>query len=798
MPAAVAPVCLAPGQHHVRVVDRDADDVVDPLRPQRVGDPDEARQVLGRAEPGEGAGQPEERDPAGRRGAPRSSPARCPRRPSRGRWPRAACLRWRSSSARAFRGLQDSRRRHIDGPGSSQREGRDGAEDGADRGGGRRAGRRRAGREAARARPRRPADAGRRRAGAALPAPAALQGLPEGRAGARAAAPAAAELLRRRRDRAPDRRPRSPRSTGRAREVDPRGRPAPRLRPARADHRRAAAPAARGASAAGSAACSPMRNLADADALAAAIAPGAGRSSSAAATSASRRRRCCARRASTVTLIEAGAAHPRARRRARHRRLFPRAAPRPRRRDPRGRGARPADRRRRPGDRRRARRRQQARRRPRARRHRHRPGDGARRRGGARDRERHPRRRRTGAPPTRRSSPPATARASRTPAAGSGSRACRTPSTRARRSPRRCSAPSAGYVARPWFWSDQYDVKLQIAGLNAGWDRTVTAPGARPGSQSVWYWQGDRLLAVDAMNDPRAYMTAKRWIEAGRLARRRGRRRPGDRPQGARLMRIIAGRLPRHWRSPRSAPAIRRRALRPTSDRVRESLFNLLAHGAYGDPPPPEGRRVLDLFAGTGALGLEALSRGARQATFVEQGARGAGAAAAQHRPAAGRGGGPGDRPRRDPARPQPRARRSTSSSSTRPMAAASASRRSPRRSPAAGWRRARSSSGRRASTRPRAARLDPARPPPLWGDDDRDLPQHRAAAELRAMTAARRLLGQVFGFPEFRPGQEEIVDAVEAGRDVLADHADRRRQVALLPAARADPARRDAGRSRR
>jgi 16S rRNA (guanine966-N2)-methyltransferase len=61
-------------------------------------------------------------------------------------------------------------------------------------------------------------------------------------------------------------------------------------------------------------------------------------------------------------------------------------------------------------------------------------------------------------------------------------------------------------------------------------------------------------------------------------------------------------------------------ALRPTSDRVRESLFNLLAHGPYGDPPPPEGRRVLDLFAGTGALGLEALSRGARQATFVEQG----------------------------------------------------------------------------------------------------------------------------------------------------------------------------------
>ena len=63
-------------------------------------------------------------------------------------------------------------------------------------------------------------------------------------------------------------------------------------------------------------------------------------------------------------------------------------------------------------------------------------------------------------------------------------------------------------------------------------------------------------------------------------------------------------------------------ALRPTSDRTRESLFNLLAHGPYGSPPPPEGRRVLDLFAGTGALGLESLSRGAAAATFVDQGAK--------------------------------------------------------------------------------------------------------------------------------------------------------------------------------
>ncbi|MEO1689109.1 MAG: RsmD family RNA methyltransferase, partial [Pseudomonadota bacterium] len=59
-------------------------------------------------------------------------------------------------------------------------------------------------------------------------------------------------------------------------------------------------------------------------------------------------------------------------------------------------------------------------------------------------------------------------------------------------------------------------------------------------------------------------------------------------------------------------------ALRPTSDRMRESLFNILAHGGFAEPPPPEGCRALDLFAGTGALGLEALSRGAERVQFVD------------------------------------------------------------------------------------------------------------------------------------------------------------------------------------
>src|SRR5690606_3230309 len=71
------------------------------------------------------------------------------------------------------------------------------------------------------------------------------------------------------------------------------------------------------------------------------------------------------------------------------------------------------------------------------------------------------------------------------------------------------------YAPSPWFWSDQYDCKLQIAGLHAGHDRTVLRPGSRAGGQSVWYYAADRLLAVDAMNDPKAYMTGKRWLEAG-------------------------------------------------------------------------------------------------------------------------------------------------------------------------------------------------------------------------------------------------------------------------------------------
>ncbi|AWN36506.1 16S rRNA (guanine(966)-N(2))-methyltransferase RsmD [Methylobacterium radiodurans] len=77
-------------------------------------------------------------------------------------------------------------------------------------------------------------------------------------------------------------------------------------------------------------------------------------------------------------------------------------------------------------------------------------------------------------------------------------------------------------------------------------------------------------------------------------------------------MRIVGG----AWRGRRLATP-RTDAIRPTSDRLREALFNVLAH-AYDDPVP--GARVLDLFAGTGALSFEALSRGAAYALLVDEG----------------------------------------------------------------------------------------------------------------------------------------------------------------------------------
>jgi 16S rRNA (guanine966-N2)-methyltransferase len=79
-------------------------------------------------------------------------------------------------------------------------------------------------------------------------------------------------------------------------------------------------------------------------------------------------------------------------------------------------------------------------------------------------------------------------------------------------------------------------------------------------------------------------------------------------------MRIVGGRFKGH-----SLAAPASQATRPTSDRTREAIFNILAHGLQGFAI--EGTRVLDLFAGTGAMGLEALSRGARFCQFVDDNA---------------------------------------------------------------------------------------------------------------------------------------------------------------------------------
>ncbi|WP_430694749.1 16S rRNA (guanine(966)-N(2))-methyltransferase RsmD [Rhodopseudomonas faecalis] len=87
----------------------------------------------------------------------------------------------------------------------------------------------------------------------------------------------------------------------------------------------------------------------------------------------------------------------------------------------------------------------------------------------------------------------------------------------------------------------------------------------------------------------------------------------GGRTKRSDMMRVVGGRL-----KGRTLAAPSSQAIRPTADRLRESLFNILAH-AYGNPMLDA--RVLDLFAGTGALGIEAVSRGAKFTLFVDDGA---------------------------------------------------------------------------------------------------------------------------------------------------------------------------------
>ncbi|RPE63182.1 3-phenylpropionate/trans-cinnamate dioxygenase ferredoxin reductase subunit [Pacificibacter maritimus] len=72
------------------------------------------------------------------------------------------------------------------------------------------------------------------------------------------------------------------------------------------------------------------------------------------------------------------------------------------------------------------------------------------------------------------------------------------------------------YTPKPWFWSDQFDVKLQIAGLSTGHDQVVIREGE--GTRSHWYFKDGQLIAIDAMGDTRGYMVAKRLIESGKTA----------------------------------------------------------------------------------------------------------------------------------------------------------------------------------------------------------------------------------------------------------------------------------------
>ena len=67
------------------------------------------------------------------------------------------------------------------------------------------------------------------------------------------------------------------------------------------------------------------------------------------------------------------------------------------------------------------------------------------------------------------------------------------------------------YQPIPWFWSDQYNVKLQIVGLNKGYDRVFQR--IDKDKNSFWYYKKDKLISIDAFNDPRSYMVGKKFLE---------------------------------------------------------------------------------------------------------------------------------------------------------------------------------------------------------------------------------------------------------------------------------------------
>jgi len=71
------------------------------------------------------------------------------------------------------------------------------------------------------------------------------------------------------------------------------------------------------------------------------------------------------------------------------------------------------------------------------------------------------------------------------------------------------------FTAAPWFWSDQYDIKLQMVGLTAGFDRAVTRGDPATKKFSVFYYQGGRLIAMDSANHPAEHMTGRKLLDKG-------------------------------------------------------------------------------------------------------------------------------------------------------------------------------------------------------------------------------------------------------------------------------------------
>ena len=259
-------------------------------------------------------------------------------------------------------------------------------------------------------------------------------------------------------------------------------------------------------------------------------------------------------------------------------------------------------------------------------------------------------------------------------AAASGWKASRTPSTRPNASPENMLGTGTGLHAEAVVLVGP--VRRQAADRRAE-HRATTASSPGPararGACRSGTIRGDRLLSVDAMNDPRAYMVGKRLIEAGDSPDDRGwsptrgtdlkallpqadadRRRAAARPRSCRRRQ---GR-----RAGASAPDLRPGAREP----VQRALERPTA-----TPNPAFGCSICS--PGTGALGLEALSRGAGFVTFVDERTGGAGAYPRQHRRTRARDETGSSPPRSGAHRPVPRCPRRDWSFSTRPMARGSA-----------------------------------------------------------------------------------------------------------------------------